>query len=50
MNRMNANLPEDYLAEQLRDMAPHRAILRAVECEFMSQVPFDGPRAGHWLW
>ena len=26
----------DYLAEQLKDMAPHRAILRAVECEFMS--------------
>ena len=43
MNRMNANLPEDYLAKQLRDMAPHRAVLRAVECEFMSKVPLAAP-------
>jgi SAM-dependent methyltransferase len=33
----------DYLAEQLKDMAPHRAILRAVECEFMSKVPLAAP-------
>ncbi len=33
----------DYLAAQLKDMAPHRAILRAVECEFMSTVPLASP-------
>jgi SAM-dependent methyltransferase len=33
----------DYLAEQLRDMAPHRAILRAVECRLMAQVPLTPP-------
>jgi len=43
MNRTNASPPEDYLAEQLRDMAPHRAVLRAVECEFMSRVPLTPP-------
>ena len=40
MSRVNVT---DYLAEQLRDMAPHRAILRAVECEFMSKVPLTPP-------
>jgi SAM-dependent methyltransferase len=34
---------KDYLAEQLRDMAPHRAILRAVECKFMGRVPLAPP-------
>lgn len=34
---------KDYLAEQLRDMAPHRAILRAVECKFMGRVPLTSP-------
>jgi SAM-dependent methyltransferase len=33
----------DYLSEQLRDMAPHRAILRAVECKLMGQVPLAPP-------
>lgn len=33
----------DYLAEQLKDMAPHRAILRAVECRFMGRVPLEPP-------
>ncbi len=33
----------DYLTEQLKDMAPHRAILRAVECRFMGQVVFQRP-------
>lgn len=33
----------DYLAEQLQDMAPHRAILRAVECRFMGRVPLIPP-------
>ena len=35
--------PRDYLAEQLQDMAPHRAILRAVECKFMARVPLMPP-------
>lgn len=34
---------KDYLVEQLRDMAPHRAILRAVECKFMGRVPLTPP-------
>lgn len=34
---------KDYLAEQLKDMAPHRAILRAVECKFMGRVPLIPP-------
>ena len=33
----------DYLHEQLKDMAPHRAILRAVECKFMAAVPLRSP-------
>lgn len=33
----------DYLAAQLQDMAPHRAILRAVECQFMRRVPMIPP-------
>lgn len=33
----------DYLAEQLKEMAPHRAILRAVECRFMGQAPLTPP-------
>jgi len=33
----------DYLTEQLKDMAPHRAILRAVECRFMGRVPLTPP-------
>ena len=33
----------DYLAAQLQDMAPHRAIFRAVECEFMGKVPLVPP-------
>jgi SAM-dependent methyltransferase len=33
----------DYLSAQLRDMAPHRAILRAVECKFMARVPLTPP-------
>ncbi len=34
---------KDYLVEQLKDMAPHRAILRAVECKFMGRVPLTPP-------
>jgi SAM-dependent methyltransferase len=34
---------KDYLTEQLREMAPHRAILRAVECRFMASVPLVRP-------
>ncbi len=34
---------KDYLREQLRDMAPHRAILRAVECRLMARVPLTSP-------
>jgi SAM-dependent methyltransferase len=33
----------DYLARQFEDMAPHRAILRAVECKFMARVPLESP-------
>jgi SAM-dependent methyltransferase len=33
----------DYLTLQLADMAPHRALLRAVECKFMSGVPLVHP-------
>jgi SAM-dependent methyltransferase len=33
----------DYLSEQLRTMAPHRAILRAVECKLMGEVPLTPP-------
>ncbi len=31
------------MAEQLKDMAPHRAILRAVECKFMGRVALVPP-------
>ncbi|OQA45285.1 MAG: Demethylrebeccamycin-D-glucose O-methyltransferase [Chloroflexi bacterium ADurb.Bin325] len=34
---------KDYLSLQLQDMAPHRAILRAVECRFMARVPLTPP-------
>jgi SAM-dependent methyltransferase len=41
---MQSGVPlTDYLSEQLRDMAPHRAILRAVECKLMGQVPLAPP-------
>lgn len=33
----------DFLARQLATMAPHRAILRAVECRLMSAVERQGP-------
>jgi len=33
----------DYLSRHVREMAPHRAILRAVECKLMGQVPFVRP-------
>jgi SAM-dependent methyltransferase len=33
----------DFLALQLADMAPHRALLRAVESRFMSRVPLVHP-------
>jgi SAM-dependent methyltransferase len=33
----------DYLTRQLEEMAPHRAILRAVECKFMGRVPLTAP-------
>jgi SAM-dependent methyltransferase len=33
----------DYLTRQLEEMAPHRAILRAVECKFMGRAPLCAP-------
>lgn len=33
----------DYLTRHLREMAPHRALLRAVECRFMGAVPLEHP-------
>jgi SAM-dependent methyltransferase len=33
----------DFLARQLEEMPPHRAILRAVECRLMSRVPLTPP-------
>jgi SAM-dependent methyltransferase len=33
----------DYLAEHLRAVPPHRALLRAVECKLMGQVPLTPP-------
>jgi SAM-dependent methyltransferase len=33
----------DFLEVHLRSMAPHRALLRAVECTFMSAVPLAHP-------
>jgi SAM-dependent methyltransferase len=33
----------DFLAAQLEQMAPHRAILRAVECKWMSEVDLAPP-------
>lgn len=30
---------DDYFSRHLRDMAPHRAILRSVECKFMGRIP-----------
>ncbi|MGH7858512.1 MAG: class I SAM-dependent methyltransferase, partial [Candidatus Binatia bacterium] len=35
--------PRDYLAEHLNGMAPHRAILRAVECKLMGSVELRAP-------
>ena len=35
--------PSDHLARQLATMAPHRAVLRAVECRLMGAVEIDGP-------
>jgi len=40
---MTASTGRDFLALQLADMAPHRALLRAVECRFMSTVPLVHP-------
>ena len=37
-----ANSP-DYLTRHLREMAPHRALLRAVECRYMGAVPLAHP-------
>jgi len=33
----------DFLAAQLEQMAPHRAILRAVECKWMSRLELEPP-------
>jgi SAM-dependent methyltransferase len=33
----------DFLARQLEQMAPHRAILRAVECKWMSRLDLEPP-------
>jgi SAM-dependent methyltransferase len=42
-DRDGAASSDDYLAQQLSTMAPHRAILRAVECRLMAQVPLTPP-------
>ena len=34
-------MKNDYFSRQITTMAPHRAILRAVECRLMSQVPWE---------
>jgi SAM-dependent methyltransferase len=34
---------DDFLIRHLREMAPHRALLRAVEAKFMSQIPLVHP-------
>jgi len=36
-------LTRDYLVDQLRDMGPHRALLRAVECKLMGREPLTPP-------
>jgi len=33
----------DFFSRQLQSMAPHRAMIRAIECRFMSQVPLVHP-------
>ncbi len=40
---MNATGERDFLALQLATMAPHRALLRSIECRFMSGVPLAHP-------
>lgn len=40
---MTPSTDRDFLALQLADMAPHRALLRAVECRFMSSFPLVHP-------
>ncbi|HEY7035493.1 MAG TPA: class I SAM-dependent methyltransferase [Thermomicrobiales bacterium] len=35
--------PDDFLTPHLREMAPHRALLRAVEAKYMSRIPFVRP-------
>lgn len=42
-NTVGATNGEDYLTRHLREMAPHRALLRAVECKFMGRVPLVHP-------
>ena len=37
------DLKPDYLKQQLETMAPHRALLRSVECKFMADVPLISP-------
>lgn len=34
---------DDYFSRHLQAMAPHRAILRAVECKFMGRIPLVPP-------
>ena len=40
---MEALAPSDHLDRQLATMAPHRAVLRAVECRLMGAVTLDAP-------
>jgi SAM-dependent methyltransferase len=40
---IHAATPKDHLARQLATMAPHRAVLRAVECRLMGAVAADQP-------
>lgn len=40
---MSDKVPPDYLTRHLREMAPHRALLRAVEARLMSTVPLLHP-------
>ncbi len=40
---MTSNTERDFLTPHLESMAPHRALLRSIECKFMSQVEFVHP-------
>ena len=43
MKPQNSTGSTDFLRPHLESMAPHRALLRSIECKFMSQVPLVHP-------